>query len=87
MKKLIISSIVLASALFSGASFAGCGDWGPVNYVYSSSSTGALAIVNGTACWVSGANTPAAVAVLATANANDKEGYVTSNGQVGIEAK
>lgn len=87
MKKLIMSSIVLASALFSSTSFADCDEWGSVDYVYSSTSTSAMAIVNGTACWVTGSNTPSAVAILATANANDKNGFVTSTGEAAIEMK
>ena len=84
MKKIILSTVVLAAALFSNASFAGCGQWGQVNYVYKSS-TGVLAIVGGTACWISAGDINAIASVLSTANANNKQGYVTSSGDVAIE--
>jgi len=87
MKKVLMPAAILASAMFaSSAAFAGCNQWGAVNYVYKSNS-GVLAIIGGTACWVSmtGSNATAAAAVLSTANANNKEGYLTSNGEVAIE--
>jgi hypothetical protein len=87
MKTLPISAAILASAMFaSSASYAACNEWGAVNYVYKSN-TGVLAIIGGTACWVSvtGSNATAVAAVLSTANANDKEGYLTTTGEVAIE--
>jgi hypothetical protein len=87
MKKSLLSAAVLGcSLLASGASYAGCSEWGTVNYVYKSN-TGVLAIIGGTACWVgvTGTTATAVAAVLATANANNKQGYVTSSGEVAIE--
>jgi len=87
MKKLLMSAAVLASAMFaSSASYAACNQWGAVNYVYKSN-TGVLAIIGGTACWVSvtGSNATAIAAVLSTANANNKQGFLTTNGEVAIE--
>ena len=87
MKKPFASAAVLASALLaSSVTHAGCNQWGAVNYVYKSS-TGVLAIIGGTACWVSttGSNATAIAAVLSTANANNKQGYLTTGGEVAIE--
>ncbi len=59
MKKILTSSII---ALGLAASFQinaatgsgdGCGVWGKVSYLYQSASNTSLAIINGTACFVS----------------------------------
>ena len=84
MKKLYLSVVLLSSVLFSNISFAGCGEWGPVNYVYSSSG-GVLAIINGTACFVTGSNLTSVASVLSVARANGLTGYVTSTGAVAIQ--
>lgn len=87
MKRLLMSAAVLATVMFaSSASYAGCNQWGTVNYVYKAN-TGILAIVGGTACWVSvtGSDATAIAAVLSTANANNKQGYLTTSGEVAIE--
>jgi len=86
MKKLIMSIAVVAAMFASGASYAGCNQWGVVNYVYKANN-GVLAIIGGTACFVSvtGTNATAIAAVLATANANNKMGYLTTTGEVAIE--
>jgi hypothetical protein len=87
MKKLLLSTALFMSAvLASSGSHAGCSEWGTVNYVYKSG-TGVLAIIGGTACWASitGTTATAAAAVLSTANATGKEGYLTSGGEVAIE--
>ena len=86
MKKLIlISSLCLFG--FAGPSFAssglGCGVWGPVSYVYMGNSTSGtstiLAIINGYACFVTGAtsNLTPQVAILSDAIANGKTAYLT----------
>jgi hypothetical protein len=87
MKKFffIISSFCLFG--FASPSFAssglGCGVWGPVSYVYiGNSTTGTstiLAIINGYACFVTGAtsNLTPQVAILSDAIANGKTGYLT----------
>jgi hypothetical protein len=87
MKKILISAAVLASVMFANsASYAACNQWGTVNYVYKANN-GVLAIVGGTACWVpvTGSNATAIAAVLSTANANNKQGYLTTSGEVAIE--
>lgn len=87
MKKLLLSAALVASSvLASSASYAGCGEWGTVSYVYRAS-TGVLTIINGTACWVgvTGTSGTAVAAVLATAHANNTPAYVTSTGEVSIQ--
>ena len=97
MKKIaMIAAGVVFSAL-SSASHAGCGEWGPVNYIYASSSTvnglnfgSILAIVNGTACSISGSGTDmlAAAAVLQSAKSGGFTAYIdgsTNSVVVGTE--
>jgi len=84
MKKIIISSLLAASTLLSSSAFAGCNEWGKVNYVYASDTT-ILAIINGTACFASSPDAGAVAGILAEARASDLIGYmsaVASNGKV-----
>ena len=87
MKTSLLSACLLTTTLFvSSTSFAGCSQWGPVNYVYAANNA-VLAIIAGTACYVSTTANQATTiaAVLATANANNKQGFLTSAGAVAIE--
>jgi len=84
MKKIIISSLLAASTLLSSSAFAGCGEWGKVNYVYASDTT-ILAIINGTACFASSPDAGTAASILAEARASGLSGYMTpvaANGKV-----
>ena len=90
MKKIIlISSLCLfgfASPGFASSGL-GCGVWGPVSYVYMGNNAAApgtstiLAIINGSACFVTGAtsNLTSQVAILSDAIANGKTAYLTDN--------
>ncbi|HEX9625603.1 MAG TPA: hypothetical protein VGA00_01550 [Acidiferrobacterales bacterium] len=87
MKKILLILGVCLAGLTSpafAASGLGCNVWGPVSTVVisnSGSTSQLLAIINGYACIVSGATsslTPM-VGILATAQANGKQGYLTDN--------
>ncbi len=84
MKKLMLSSLFVVSAALSSSAFAGCGEWGKVNYVYASDTT-VFAIINGTACSASSTDAGTVAGILAEARASGLQGYmlpVSSNGKV-----
>lgn len=85
MKKLFLT-LSLCLLGFANPSFAssgaGCGVWGTVSYVYISNNANGsviLALINGSACFVTGptANMATRVAILSDALANGKPGYLT----------
>lgn len=86
MKKLLFVLALCTFGLTSpsfAASGLGCNVWGPVSYVYFGNNSGTnstiLAIINGYVCIVSGSTTSLTpmVSVLANAEANGKQGYMT----------
>lgn len=84
MKKLLMVTTLLASSTLANISYAGCSEWGTVNYVYRST-TGLLAIINGTACFVNSGDLTAAASVLSVAKANGLQGYLTQSGESAIQ--
>jgi hypothetical protein len=91
MKKYLVSIIaVFGMALSMQASAAtgsgmGCNTWGKVSYLYQSAAGASLAIVNGYACFISGAtarDVSVMSAILSQAEASNKDAIIeiTSGG-------
>jgi len=84
MKK-VITMVAVCMLIAGNAVHAGCGEWGKVNYVYSSISDNSgqlLAIIKGTACSVlaSADAISNATGVLAEARASGLDAYIVSSG-------
>ena len=87
MKKHLISAVALV-ALSSSQVYAasgsglGCGVWGKVSYLYQSTFSTSLVIINGYACFISGANdsdNAVMSSILSAAEANNKDAIVNAS--------
>ena len=86
MKKYLISAVALVAISSSQVHAAsgvgnGCGVWGKVSYLYQSTFSTSLVIINGQACFVSGAtdsDNAVMSSILSSAEANNKDANLST---------
>lgn len=87
MKKYLISAVALVALSSSQVQAAsgtggGCGVWGKVSYLYQSTSSTSLVIINGSACFVNGAtdsDNAVMSSILSSAGANNKDAILDAH--------